>query len=64
MASRSAIESWPGFETSQNNGLRVLNKDLTRFLSRRGKKGSAGRVFKVKATNLESTLTITLAVLL
>ena len=45
MASRSAIESWPGFEAS--NGLRILNKDLLytisaeSFFSRRVKKGSA-----------------------
>ena len=32
MASRSVIESWPGFEMSPSNGFHILNKDLTQFL--------------------------------
>lgn len=29
---RSGIEIYPGFETGSKNGLRILNKELTRFL--------------------------------
>ena len=41
---RSKLAIDLGLKMSPSNGLRILNKDFIRFLSRRVKKGSAGRV--------------------